>query len=169
MMALPFVMASNNFFLVPQIVSDEKYFDVSIPEMLRIVRSPAGKFERTEEHTTIDEYGQEYRVIIRLNVNCQSQVPEGWTIALKLHKERIDGIDWEAGFYAVDGSRGRGWHRHQWNQRTQSAKHTKIPTADFDSVDGREAFLIRALSIMRIKVSARDYGDQLPITKDNPA
>jgi hypothetical protein len=82
-------MASNNFFLVPQIVADDKYFDVSRPEILRDLRAPAGKFDRTEEHETKDEYNVDFRVIIRLNVNCQSKVPEGWTIALKLHNELL--------------------------------------------------------------------------------
>ena len=158
-------MASNNFFLVPQIVATDKYFDVSIPEMLRAVTSASGKFDRVEEQTIGDEYGVDYPVLVRLNINCQSIVPEGWTIALKLHKERIDGIDHESNFDAVDGSAGHGWHRHQWDQRKQSAKYIKIPMADLDSVDGREQFLVRPLSIMRIKVSARDYGDQLSISE----
>jgi len=158
-------MASNNFFLVPQIIADEKYFDVSIAEILRSVLSPAGKFDLTEEHETKDEYGVDFRVLIRLNINCQSKAPQGWAIALKLHNERIDGIDWEPEFLAVDGSIGHGWHRHQWDQRRQSAKHTKTPAPDFDGIDSREQLLIRAFSIMRIRVNARDYGDQLPISK----
>jgi hypothetical protein len=110
-------MASNNFFLVPQIVADDKYFDVSRPEILRDLRAPAGKFDRTEEHETKDEYNVDFRVIIRLNVNCQSKVPEGWTIALKLHNERIDGVDWESEFTASDGITVHGWHRHQYSVR----------------------------------------------------
>jgi hypothetical protein len=86
-------MTSNNFFLVPQIIADEKYFDVSRPEILRDLRAPAGKFDRAEEHEAKDEYGVDFRVIIRLNINCQSKVPEGWTIALKLHNERVDGLE----------------------------------------------------------------------------
>jgi len=162
-------MASNNFFLVPQITADEKYFDVSLAEIVRAVLTPAGKFDMTEEHQTKDEYNVDLRVIIRLNVNCQSKVPEGWTIALKLHNERIDGVDWESEFTAADGSTGNGWHRHEWNQRAQSAKHTKIPSPDFDGIEGREPFLIRALSTMRIKLNARDYGDQLSIPKKDSA
>jgi hypothetical protein len=162
-------MASNNFFLVPQIVADEKYFDVSVQEILRAVLSSSGKFDRIEEHPTQDEYGTDFRIIIRLNINCQSRVPEGWTTALKLHNERIDGIDWESKFQRGDGSIGHGWHRHQWNQRTQSSKHLKIPVPDFNGIDAREQFLIRALSVMRIRVNARDYGDQLSIPERDSA
>src|SRR5258708_3267175 len=145
-------MASNNFFLVPQIVAGEKYFDVSMPEIVRGGMSATGKFDCTAEHKVTDEYCTDYQSVIRINVNCQSKMPEGWTIALKLHRERIDGIDWEAKFDAADGTEGHGWHRHQWNQRSQSAKHTKIPTTDFDGIDSREQFLIRAFSLMRIKL-----------------
>ncbi len=157
-------MASNNFFLVPQITADEKYFDASLVEILRAVLTPAGKFDKTEEHVTKDEYGIDYRVIIRLNVNCQSQVPEGWAISLKMHNERIDGFDWEPQYQTSEGG-GQGWHRHQWNQRHQSAKHDKIPAPDLSEVDSREEFLIRALKMMRIKLNARDYGDKLPLTE----
>lgn len=158
-------MASNNFFLVPQIVADDKYFDVSAAEIIRALLAPSGKFDQTEEHETKDEYNVDFRIIIRLNINCQSKVPEGWTIALKLHNERIDGIDWESEFTAADGSTGHGWHRHEWSQQAQSAKHRKIPVPDFAGIEAREQFLIRALSIMRIKLNARDYGEQLPIDK----
>jgi len=154
-------MATNNFFLVPQIVATDKYFDVSIPEMLRAVSSTSGKFERSEEQLVADEYGVEHPVLMRLNVNCQSVVPQGWTVALKLHKIRVDGIDWEQDFDAIDGTKGHGWHRHQWNQRKQDAKDSKIPLADFDNVDAREQFLIRALSLLKIKWNKVDYGDQL--------
>jgi hypothetical protein len=156
-------MALNYFFLVPQIRAEEKYFDVSLQEIVRTVLTPAGKFDRIEEHTSKDEFGIDCRLVLRLNVNCQSKVPEGWTIALKLHNERIDGFDWESEYLAVNGTTGRGWHRHQWSQQGQSAKYTKMPTQDFDGINSREQFLIRALSTMRIRVNARDYGDQLPI------
>jgi hypothetical protein len=169
MMSVPSFMASNNFFLVPQIVADMKYFDVSAPEILRSLLAPSGKFDLTEEHETKDEYNVDFRVIIRLNINCQSKVPEGWTIALKLHNERVDGIDWESEFTAADGSTGHGWHRHQWNQREQSAKRIKIPAPDFDGIDAREQFLTRALSVMRIRLNARDYGEQLRIDKRDSA
>lgn len=162
-------MASNYFFLVPRIVSDTKYFDVSVGEILRALDSAAGKFERTEEHETRDEYNLEQHVILRLNINCQSMLPQGWTIALKLHNERIDGIDWESEYTAADGTTQHGWHRHQWSQKEESAKFRKIPSNDLDNVDGREQFLIRAFSIMRITVSGKDYGDQLPIAESHPA
>ena len=160
-------MSSNYFFLVPRIVAEAKYFDVSIAEMLRVLDSAAGTFECTEEHETRDEYNLEQHVVLRLNVHCQSTLPQGWTIALKLHNERIDGLDWESEYTAADGSTLHGWHRHQWNQREQSAKRLKMPAGDLDTVDSREQFLIRAFSIMRITVSGRDYGDQLPIIESH--
>jgi hypothetical protein len=161
-------MASNNFYLVPQIRAEDKYFDVNVQEILRSVLAPSGKFDLKEEHATKDEFGIDCRVLLRLNVNCQSKVVEGWTIALKMHDERIDGFDWEAEFTTVEGNIGRGWHRHQWSQREQSAKHAKIPAPDLAGTDAREQFLIRTLSMMRIKTNARDYGDQLSISEGNP-
>ncbi|SRR5258708_4012829 len=162
-------MASNKFYLVPQIRADEKYFDVSVAEILRSILAPSGKFDLKEEHATKDEFGIDCRVLLRLNVNCQSKIPEGWTISLKMHDERIDGFDWESKFDAVDGTEGHGWHRHQWSQREQSAKHAKIPAPDLDGIDAREQFLIRTLSLIRIKTNARDYGDQLSIPERDSA
>lgn len=162
-------MASNNFYLVPQIRVDPKYFDVSIQEILRSLLAPSGKFDLSEEHTTKDEFNIDCPVIMRLNINCQSKMAEGWTIALKLHRERVDGFDWEAEFTAADGTVGHGWHRHQWSQREQSAKRAKIATPDLDGVGAREQFLIRTLSMMHIRTNARDYGDQLSITERDSA
>jgi hypothetical protein len=163
-------MASDNyFFLVPQIVPDEKYFDTSIPEILRGLDGSAGKFNFTAEHVALDEYGADYGIVLRLNISCQSNIPEGWTISLKLHNERIDGIDWEPKYEAFDRTSKIGWHRHQWNQRSQSAKDTKLPLAELDDVDSREQFVIRSLSIMRITVSSRDYGDQLSLAEGRSA
>jgi hypothetical protein len=162
-------MASNNFFLVPQIVADRKYFDVSASEILRSLHARSGKFDLKAEHETKDEYNVDFRVIIRLNVNCQSVMPEGWTIALKLHDERIDGFDFESVFDTANGSKARGWHRHQWDQRAQSAKRIKLPAPDLNGVDAREQFLNRALSMMRIRLNARDYGEQLPIDQRDSA
>jgi hypothetical protein len=157
-------MASNNFFLVPQIVASDKYFDVSMAEINRALIGSSGKFDRAEEQTITDEYGVDHEVLVKINVNCQSVVPEGWTIALKVHKERVDGFDHEPEFDAIDGTKASGWHRHQWDQRQQTAKYIKIPISDFDGVDSREQFVIRAFNLMRIKVNRTDHGYQLPIS-----
>jgi hypothetical protein len=119
------------------------------------------------EHTTVDEYGTDYAVVLRLNVHCQSPVPEGWTLALKLHKIRIDGVDWEPKFDATDETQQSGWHRHQWNQKQQSCKDYKVLAPDLDGIGAREQFLIRSFSLMRIRVSKTDYGDQLSFTQSD--
>lgn len=119
----------------------------------------------TEHHTT-DDYSNECNVVLRLNVHCKhpSHV-EGWTIALKLHNTRIDGFDFELKFVDADGSIHSGWHRHVWDNKIGSAERNKRPVKDFDGVGSREEFLVRALKLFHVDLSATDYGtDELPFT-----
>ena len=154
-------MPTNYFFLVESIVAEKKYFDTSRRELVRELENK-GAADIETEHTTTDDYSSPHTVILRLNIHCKHpNYVEGWTIALKLHNTRIDGFDWEAKFLGIDGETHPGWHRHVWNHKRQSAERSKVPIGDFAGVKSREEFLIRALKLLRIELSARDYGSDL--------
>jgi len=154
-------MSSNFFAHTLQIVSELKYFDVSRDEILRQLE--AGDVEFESEHQFVDDFGNEWSTVLRLNISCRNNWVRGWTISLKMHKERIDGIDWEPYFTGLDGTRNFGWHRHVWSRKDQSAKAGKICVQGFDDVDNREDFVIRALKEMNVTLSKTDYGtDELP-------
>jgi len=154
-------MPSNLFPFAPQIIAEEKYFDVSRDQIVRELQVGDAEFET--EHQFVDDFGNEMTAVLRLNMSCRNNYVRGWTISLKLHKERIDGVDWEPYFVGNDGNRKSGWHRHVWNQKLQSAKSGKIPVQGLDEVNNREDFVIRALKEMNITLNKTDYGtDQLP-------
>jgi hypothetical protein len=106
----------------------------------------------------------EFTAVLRLNASCNNEDVRGWTISLKLHKERIDGIDWEPYFDDQTGNKSSGWHRHEWDQRRRTAKSIKNPVQGFDSVKSREDFIIRTLKEMRIQLNKVDHeSDKLPL------
>lgn len=99
-------MPSNFFSYAPQIISEVKYFDISREQIVReLLRSD---FEIETEHQFVDDFSNQYSAVLRLNISCRSEHVRGWTVALKLHKERIDGIDWEPYFTDVEGTRRSG-------------------------------------------------------------
>jgi len=154
-------MPTNYFFLVENFVSEKKYFDTSRSEVLRQLEVK-GEADVETEHVATDDYSNAHTVILRLNIHCKHpNYVQGWTIALKLHNTRIDGFDWEAKFAGIDGASHTGWHRHAWNHRAESAERNKVPVEDFAGIRSREEFLIRALKLLRIDMSATDYGSDL--------
>lgn len=158
-------MATDYFFLVERIVSEKKYFDISRDEILRQLESK-GEADLEAEHTTADDYANPHTVILRLNIHCKHpNYWQGWTIALKLHNTRIDGFDWEARFVGTDDALHSGWHRHVWDHKSVSAEKHKVPVDDFGGIRSREEFLIRALKLFHIELSATDYeSDPLPFS-----
>jgi hypothetical protein len=158
-------MPTDYFSLVEKIVGERKYFDISRSELVRMLET-GGEADVDTEHRTTDDYSNECSVVLRLNVHCKHPTHvEGWTIALKLHNTRIDGFDCELKFLSQDGSMNSGWHRHVWDNKLGSAERNKDPVKDFDGVGSREEFLVRALKLFRIDLSATDYGtDELPFT-----
>jgi hypothetical protein len=154
-------MPADYFFLVQKIVAEKKYFDTSRSEIVRELERK-GEADIETEHATTDDYSNVQTVILRLNIHCKHpNYVEGWTIALKLHNTRIDGFDWEARFLGADSAIHTGWHRHMWDDKVESAERSKIPIGDFAGVKSREEFLIRALKLLRIDLSATDYGSDL--------
>jgi hypothetical protein len=148
-------MPSNLFPFTARIVSEVKYFDISRDEMVRQLQA-GGNVETETEHPFVDDFSNEFAALLRLNISCKHEDARGWTISLKLHKERVDGIDWEPYFIDQTGSRSFGWHRHVWNQKHRTAKSIKVGRT-------REEFIIRALKELRIALSKVDYeSDKLP-------
>lgn len=154
-------MAADNFDLAPQIIDDEKYIDVSRVEIMRLLERD-GSYDTEFEHPTIDDFSNRTTVVLRVNISCrQPKHPEGWTFTLKLHNTRIDGFDHEEKFLAIDGTIESGWHRHKWNLKKRSAERDKVPISDMNGIGSREEFIIRALKLMNVKLSATDYGQDI--------
>jgi len=154
-------MPIGYFELVPQVVADEKYIDVSRPEIVRCLETD-GSYDIEFDHRTVDDFANEVNVVLRINISCKHPTyPEGWTFTLKLHNTRIDGFDYEEKFTGHDGVQYSGWHRHIWNVNAQSAERHKVPAVDLNGVASREEFVIRVLKLLHVSVSATDYGQDL--------
>jgi hypothetical protein len=150
-------MPSSLFPFVQTIVSGVKYFDISRDEILRTLQA-SDDVEVETEHRFTDDFSNELTALLRLNASCKNEYVRGWTSSLKLHKERIDGIDWEPYFIDHTGAMVSGWHRHLWDRKHQSAKSSKVSVQGFDEVKTRDQFIIRALKEMHITLNRTDYG-----------
>lgn len=153
-------MAEPLFDYVPQIRQADKYIDVSRSEIRRYLGSH-GKCHLLLEHEIASRSGDVVTATLRLNINTVSDRPYGWTMALKLHNKRIDGFDWESGFDAMDGDRGHGWHRHEWNAKHEEAEILKVAVDSFDGITTQDEFLIRGMNLLRIQLNAKDLGQDL--------
>src|SRR5689334_6319261 len=80
------------FFLVPKIVGSVKYLDISLNEIERLLHEGHGEFDEDFEHTVKDDFNNEITVTLKLNIAIRRTLMVGWSIALKMHRERIDGI-----------------------------------------------------------------------------
>lgn len=147
-------MAQDYFFLVDKIRADSKYFDVSIDEILRELDDEGGRVEYECEHTPT---GCQDSVPLRLNIRCRGPV-HSWTIAVKLHCIRIDGIDWEGRYTDRDGQSRSGWHRHVFDDKSKSAENLKTSVEDFEDLSNKQQFLFRAFGLMKILTNRVDYG-----------
>jgi hypothetical protein len=158
-------MATDFFFLTEQIVSGKKYFPCSQYDLL-IALQDKGYIELETEHHVRDDFANLIAVVLRLNITCKNDYREGWTVAMKLHNARIDGIDWEPKFHDPDGVLHSGWHRHMWDRKKRSAERTKVRVTDLQIIKSREHFLTIVFSLMGIVLDANDYGTtpHLPLT-----
>jgi len=111
----------------------------------------------SHEATIVDDLNTEHVVTLKLNINTRAQLMVGWSIALKLHQIRIDGIDWHSTYSDPDGKKHQGWHRHRFDQRKQRASE-RWPTEVLNEVSDRTQFLIRTLKEMDISLNAVDHG-----------
>jgi len=152
-------MPTDKFFLVPQITATEKYIDISRDGMERELNDENGEFIHEWEESLEDDVHQEHVDTLRLNISCRSSLVVGWTIALKMHGVRIDGIDWHGSFTDPQGNKQQGWHRHSFSQTTHSADRQRHPISALEGVTTRTQFLIRTLKEMKILVSGVDHGN----------
>ena len=151
--------AADKFFLVPKIVAAEKYIDISRDEIERTMNEQNGEFDIDWEEVVVDDFAVEHEVTLKLNISCRSQLMEGWSVALKLHGIRIDGIDWHNRFRDPEGNTHHGWHRHRFDQKARSANNCRWPTAVLDGASDRTQFLIRTLKELNILFSGVDHGN----------
>ncbi len=151
-------MRIARFAHVPRIVGSDKYFDIS-REAIERALAQTGKCEVTAVHDFKGDDGEEIAVDLKLNITARIDLPQSWSMSLKLHKIRIDCIDYEPVYDCIDGTKNSGWHRHCWNEKHESAESDKVP-ASIGSIQTREEFLIRGFSEMRIVLNAADDGSQ---------
>jgi hypothetical protein len=149
----------DHFFLVPTVVAAVKYLDISLNEIERILREENGEFNFDWEHVVEDEFNNEITVVLKLNISCQQPMMVGWSIALKMHRTRIDGIDWHNAYFDPHGDKQHGWHRHEFDQNTKSANNRRVPTAALDSLTCQREFLIWTLKEMKFILNRVDYGN----------
>jgi len=154
-------MARDLFAYVEQIRTTEKYFDVSRLGILHLLLAKKGACDLYADHVIVDENGNDVDATLRLNISTRSETPLSWTMSLKLHGVRIDGVDHEGRFPAVGGGWGRGWHRHVWEPADENAERRKMPITELDGVTSRDQFLTRGLRVMRIQLNAIDHGQEL--------
>lgn len=152
-------MASNKFFLVPQIVAAKKYIDISRDDMERNLNDENGEVEYDWEETITDDFDIEHVVTLKLNISCKSPIMLAWSIALKLHQIRIDGVDWHSTFYDPEGNKHQGWHRHRFDQKKENADGQRWPTKALEGASDKTTFLIRTLKEMNISLSGVDHGN----------
>jgi hypothetical protein len=151
----------NRFYLVPQIVAEEKYFDCSVRDILWNFNKARTKFQVTWPHEIVDEStGEVVELNLTLNVSGNLSYPLSWDVALLLHNTRIDGIGYHPWFNDVDGNEQAGWHRHVWNEREQHAKGKKR-VSGFDGELTFEEFLIRAFKALRVSCNKEDSDPEL--------
>jgi hypothetical protein len=151
-------MPTDFFFLVGQIVTEKKYFHCSLGDISQHLEAD-GHCEVEAEHHTEDDYSTVHTVLLRLNISCKNKTnTTSWSVALKLHNIRIDGIDSEPVYPGMDGTLYQGWHRRVWNHRHQSAERNKIPVADLDVIKGRDHFLNIVFNLMGILLDRNDHG-----------
>jgi hypothetical protein len=156
--------------LADKIIADIKWFACSMTDIEHELNDENGECEKECEHAIPDDFGNEAVATIRLNINCKSEYPQGWTISLKMHDTRIDGIDWHATFTDPQGVKHKGWHRHQYDAKSKTADHARYPVQGFEELEGdamgRYRFLVRALKQMRVTLDTADHGqDELQLHK----
>lgn len=140
-----------------KIVADEKYFDIGRGDIVNLLVQK-GECEFVTEHDVTDENGDTTTTELKLNVATRAEMPECWSISLKLHGMRIDCIDYEGSYRTATGERASGWHRHKWSNAQDSAEKNKIPVPALSGFTNRDEFLIRALGEMKIRVNKNDHG-----------
>jgi hypothetical protein len=149
-------MPNNYFHLVASIRNEQKYFDINLNEIERqLGHSKKFKFDG---ELVLEDDGEEATIPISLHIGSTDGCT-AWTVAITLHNERIDGIDYEKTYQSTVGAKESGWHRHDWDVESQTCKVRKIPINDLaEEMDLRD-FLVRSFQIMGVLLNADDHGN----------
>jgi hypothetical protein len=158
-------MARNFFHLVPQILAENKFVDVSVPAIIRAAFSGEYKAQFVREFWTKDFDGTDVSVSLMVNVGGSIDSWLGWSAALLMHSTRIDCIDHEYGYLACTGERMDGWHRHIWCEKLKEAETKKIPIDGFDGCATIQSFLYRVARVMNITWDGADDADLFEFKK----
>jgi len=148
---------NGQFRLADTIIREQKYFDISLEEMLR----QHARHRKFEVASTVDVFDSEVNETVEaylaLKVSGRVEFFVSWDVALLLHNVRIDGFGFEQSWVGPDGAECSGWHRHIWNPARLHAKG-KGPVSFFDSANSFQHFVTTALKQMNIVLSGRDDG-----------
>jgi hypothetical protein len=146
----------NYFHLVAEIREEEKYFDISLNEIERQLRH-SNKFKFEGELILTDD-GEEVTIPVSLHIGSTDGCT-AWTVAITLHNERVDCIDYEKYYSGASGAKESGWHRHEWDAASQNCEILKVPSADLAEEMELRDFLVRSFQLMRILLNAEDHGN----------
>lgn len=96
---------------------------------------------------------QRLRGRLRLVIRCRHPLPSSWSMSLILNSSRFDGridcIDWEPLFVAVDGTRCSGFHRHEWSAKEMNCDYFKLPLPSFQPSSAEE-FIVQGMDLLKV-------------------
>ena len=98
---------------------------------------------------------------LRIVIRCTNNSPTCWSMSVILYSNRIDGridcIDWEGMFDAVDGTKGTGFHRHLWDPIRKDCEKSKVALPAFNPASVEE-FIIQGFKLMGITYESGSGG-----------
>lgn len=148
-------MPRDYFHLADRIVATYKYFDISLPEIERQL-GHSTKF-RFETEIILDDDGDDVTVPISLYI-ATAEGSLAWAVAIVLHSERIDGVDWESQYRDAEKNTQAGWHRHIWERTSKSCKQEKKPILGINEEISLHEFLVKCFDLLKILPNRDDYG-----------
>lgn len=109
--------------LVPDLLAQEKYFDISCDEIQEELKAGRADIKR---EVFVDVSGETIVIWLRLNfTGLDQELPVRWKASLKAGGKRIAGLDHEPDFTDMNGQPAQGWHRHVWCSKTKQAESLK--------------------------------------------
>ncbi len=153
--------AEHVFGCVPDIITERKWFDVSVDTILRKIDDGERVDLHGVHHRPDEAGGEEIALPIRLRISGSPKYLESWDVCLLLYNRRIDGFGYEQRFDDPEGIEQSGWHRHVWDEKSQSADRSKVSVSMFDHADITfRDFVMWSLKAMNISCPKDDdYAD----------
>jgi len=156
-------VAKEYFHLVEAVRLADKWFDVSIQEIVRQFHA-VGKLEVHGDVDVIDpNSGSVETVPVRLKASGNAEYSISWDLALLLHNVRIDGFGWEGMPFPdiLKGGECKGWHRHIWNPATGNADGKTCVDIYEVPLLSVEDFAIWGLRAMNVGFNRKDESARL--------